>query len=50
VFRCREIVPLTITAEWYGAGLEQLVDDARFQARSRPHTFVDQWADAEHEA
>jgi hypothetical protein len=36
--------------EWYGAGFEQIVDDARFQARTRPHTFVDQWADAEHEA
>ncbi|RYZ05878.1 MAG: SGNH/GDSL hydrolase family protein [Myxococcales bacterium] len=49
-FRCTEIIGLTITAEWYGAGFEQLVDDARFQARTRPHTFVDQWADPSHEA
>lgn len=49
-FRCTEVIGLTITAEWYGAGFEQLVDDARFQARTRPHTFVDQWADATHAA
>lgn len=49
-FRCTEVIGLTITAEWYGAGFEQLVDDARFQARTRPHTFVDQWADPSHEA
>lgn len=49
-FRCTEVIGLTITAEWYGAGFEQLVDDARFQARTRPHTFVDQWADPTHEA
>jgi hypothetical protein len=44
------VIGLTITAEWYGAGFEQLVDDARFQARTRPHTFVDQWAEATHAA
>lgn len=49
-FRCTEVIGLTITAEWYAAGFEQLVDDARFQARTRPHTFVDQWADPAHEA
>lgn len=49
-FRCTEVIGLTITAEWYAAGFEQLVDDARFQARTRPHTFVDEWADPTHEA
>jgi hypothetical protein len=49
-FRCTEIIGLTVTAEWYDAGFEQLIDDARFQARTRPHTFVDQWADPAHEA
>jgi hypothetical protein len=49
-YRCTEVIGLTITAEWYGAGFESLVEDARFQARTRPHTFVDQWADAAHEA
>ncbi len=49
-YRCTEVIGLTITAEWYSAGFEQLVDDARFQARTRPHTFVDQWADATHAA
>lgn len=49
-FGCTEVIGLTITAEWYGAGFEQLVEDARFQARTRPHTFVDQWADPAHEA
>jgi hypothetical protein len=49
-FLCTEIIGLTITAEWYGAGFEQLVPDAQFQARTRPHTFVDQWADPAHEA
>jgi hypothetical protein len=49
-FVCTEVIGLTITAEWYSAGFEQLVDDARFQARTRPHTFVDQWADPAHAA
>ncbi|MES1187232.1 MAG: hypothetical protein ABUL60_25675 [Myxococcales bacterium] len=49
-YRCTEIIGLSVTAEWYGAGFEQLVDDARFQARTRPHTFVDQWADPTHVA
>jgi len=49
-YHCTEVIGLTITAEWYGAGFEQLVDDARFQARTRPHTFVDQWADPTHVA
>jgi hypothetical protein len=41
---------LTITSEWFEAGFEELVDDARFQARTRPHTFVEQWADPAHPA
>ena len=49
-FLCTEVIGLTITAEWYSAGFEERVDDGRFQARTRPHTFVDQWADAAHEA
>lgn len=44
------MIGLTVTAEWYEAGFEELVDGARFQARTRPHTFVDQWADPAHEA
>ena len=45
---CTEVIGLTVTDEWYSAGFEQLVDDARFQARTRPHTFVEQWADPVH--
>lgn len=49
-FVCTEVIGLTITAEWYSAGFEQLASDAQFQARTRPHTFVDQWADPAHAA
>ena len=49
-FACTEVIGLTITAEWYSAGFELLVPDAQFQARTRPHTFVDQWADPAHVA
>lgn len=49
-FVCTEVIGLTITAEWYGADFERIVPDARFQARTRPHTFVDQWADPAHAA
>jgi hypothetical protein len=49
-FSCTEVIGLTITAEWYSAGFELLVPDAQFQARTRPHTFVDQWADPAHAA
>lgn len=49
-FICTEVIGLTVTAEWYTGGLERIVNDARFQARTRPHTFVDQWADPAHAA
>jgi hypothetical protein len=49
-YRCTLIVGLTVTQEWFGAGFEDEVPNQRWQARLRPHTFVDDWANPEHEA
>jgi hypothetical protein len=44
-YRCNLVIGLPATAAWFDAGFEELVDDARWQALLRPHTFVEDWAD-----
>jgi len=44
-YRCNLVIGLSPTAEWFEAGFEELVEDARWQALVRPHTFVEDWAD-----
>ncbi len=41
---------LAVTGEWFNAGFEKAVDDARWEAILRPHTFVQDWADPAHAA
>jgi hypothetical protein len=44
-FTCTEILGVSVTGDWFGAGFEKGVDDARFQARTRTHAFIELWGD-----
>jgi hypothetical protein len=44
-FVCTEILGVSVTGDWFGAGFEEGIDGSRWQARSRPHAFVELWAD-----
>jgi len=45
VYRCSLVLGVTVTSEWFGAGFEQAVGDARWEAITRPHTSLREWAD-----
>lgn len=47
-YKCTVVLGLAVTSEWYREGFETLVEDARWQAITKPHTFVDNWADPSH--
>src|SRR5262249_13856041 len=44
-FTCTEVLGVSVTGDWFGAGFEDGIDGGRWQARSRTHAFVEQWAD-----
>jgi hypothetical protein len=44
-FACTEIIGVSVTGDWFGAGFGKGIDKSHFQARWRQHAFVDQWAD-----
>lgn len=44
-FACTEIIGVSVTGDWFGAGFGTGIDKSHFQARWRQHAFVDQWAD-----
>ncbi len=44
-FACTLVLGLAVTGEWYRAGFERAVDDARYELLVKPHTFVRNWAD-----
>jgi hypothetical protein len=45
-FVCTQVIGVSVTGDWFGAGFESGNDDARWQAISRHHGFVQFWADA----
>jgi hypothetical protein len=45
VYRCSLVLGVTVTSEWFGAGFEQGVGDARWEAITRPHTSLKEWSD-----
>jgi hypothetical protein len=47
-YRCTLVLGLAVTSEWYRAGFERFVDDDRWEAITKPHTFVENWADPNH--
>src|SRR5450755_2660561 len=44
-FQCSLLLGVAVTSEWFEAGFERVVDDARWEAITKPHTSLDQWAD-----
>ena len=44
-FVCTEILGVSVTGDWFGAGFEKGIDDGRWQARWRTHAFIELWAD-----
>jgi hypothetical protein len=45
-FTCTELIGVSTTGDWFGAGFEQGLDGNRWQARTRTHAFVEQWGDS----
>jgi hypothetical protein len=39
------VIGLTVTSEWYLAGFENYVNNARWQIKWQAHSYVDLWAD-----
>jgi len=44
-FLCTQVMGVSVTGDWFGAGFESGNDDARWQAITRHHGFVHFWAD-----
>ena len=44
-FGCTLVLGVAVTAEWFEAGFEQGVDGDRWEAITKPHTSLEQWAD-----
>jgi hypothetical protein len=43
-FVCTEVIGVSVTGDWFGAGFESGNEDERWQARWRKQAFVDLWA------
>jgi hypothetical protein len=44
-FVCTQVMGVSVTGDWFGAGFEDGIDGSRWQALWRSHAFVDLWAD-----
>jgi len=44
-FVCTQIIGVSVTGDWFGAGFEDGIDGSRWQALWRPRAFVELWAD-----
>src|SRR5882672_9368442 len=44
-FVCTEILGVSVTGDWFGAGFEKGIDEGRWQVRWRSKAFVELWAD-----
>ena len=44
-FACTEVLGVSVTGDWFGAGFEKGLDDGRWQVRWRSKAFVELWAD-----
>ena len=47
-FQCNLLLGVAVTSEWFDAGFERVVDGARWESITRPHTSLEQWADPQH--
>jgi hypothetical protein len=44
-YTCTEILGVSVTGDWFGAGFENGIDGDRWQVRWRPQAFLQLWAD-----
>jgi hypothetical protein len=44
---CTQIMGVSVTGDWFGAGFESGIDGGRWQTLWRTHAFLDLWADPE---
>jgi hypothetical protein len=44
-FVCTQVMGVSVTGDWFGAGFEDGIDGSRWQALWRSHAFVELWAD-----
>lgn len=44
-FVCTQVMGVSVTGDWFGAGFEDGIDGRRWQALWRSHAFVELWAD-----
>jgi hypothetical protein len=44
-FVCTEVLGVSVTGDWFGAGFENGIDGDRWQVRWRSKAFLDLWAD-----
>jgi uncharacterized protein (TIGR02246 family) len=45
-FVCTEVLGVSVTGDWFGAGFEKGIDESRWQVRWRSKAFVELWADS----
>jgi hypothetical protein len=43
-FTCNQVTGVLLTSEWYNAGFENGVDNARWQIKWMEHGYIDEWA------
>jgi hypothetical protein len=48
-FTCTQVMGVSVTGDWFGAGFEEAVDSRRWQAMTRTHAFVDLWGNPKDE-
>jgi hypothetical protein len=48
-FVCTQVMGVSVTGDWFGAGFEDGIDAERWQSLWRQHAFLDLWADPESE-
>jgi hypothetical protein len=44
-FVCTQVTGVSVTGDWFNAGFESGNDDARWQAVTRNHAFIELWGD-----
>jgi hypothetical protein len=48
-FKCTQVMGVSVTGDWFNAGFENAVDNARWQVKWRKHAFIEFWADPNNE-
>lgn len=48
-FACSQLTGPNVAGEWFDAGFEDVVGDAKWQVKAPHHSFVEDWANPEHD-